>query len=356
MENMTESDQAEPEKLKVLRNIASQRSISLCGAMDSVHVHDTAAQHRVSSSPGQGGAGRAWNKLGLYLKGLPPKALRKGQKQPKFSEGIAASTNKELFALKTDQATLDTRLTVQERRYNIAMASMEMEMKTTWQAVESLREDNYQVGQYMEAYLEGVQEKIGKMKKRSYDYGKLKYEEKVHRILEAFDLYAISLHHGKESIGIEIKDLLENINDEKLLEEIQSIQEEVEFNADEKEDNFSNYFDSELQKLKDPRKPERDLKRKSRVSLVVQELKQRKVSSNVANTSRMVSVEPGVIPEESAEINSTLDTVQTMKEVMDNTIDTLADVDGWELLNCIRYIVAAGLILTAVGIMLATLF
>ena len=335
MQDGNSLDQAEPGKIKVLKRSASQRNIS-----DPVE------------SKNQYGAGKAWNKLGLYLKGLPPNALRKRQKQQKqkiLSEEIVSSTNNELYSLKTDTETLGIRLTLQERQYMIALANMEEEMKTTRHGLDSLREDNCEAAMHMDQHLEVVQEKIGKLIKRSEDYGKLRYEEKVSKMLDTFDLYAASLHHGRESICREIKELNDNIDDEKLLNEIQRIQDEAEYNADENLDNI----DSERQIIQDYKKPEREMGSTRMASLVVQELKQRKVSNNTKMDPRIISENI----EDSPEDTTTVSTFQKRwKDFVDKTIVTLQSLDGWKLFMHVKFAVAVGLVIAAVVIVLWPVF
>ena len=201
----------------------------------------------------------------------------------------------------------------------------------------------------MDQHLEVVKEKIGKLIKRLEDYGKLRYEENVSKMLDTFDLYAASLHHGRESICREIQELNENIDDEKLLNEIQRIQDEDEYNTDEKQDNM----DSEWQIIPDYKKPEREMGSARMVSLVVQELKQRKVSNNTKMDPRIKSENI----EDSSEDTTTVSPFQRRwKDFVDNTFVTLHNVDGWKLFRRFRLAVAVVLVIAAVVILLWPVF
>jgi hypothetical protein len=327
-------------KLKVLKRIASQRSIS-------APLEGT----RQGESPYQGGSGKAWNRLGLYLKGLPPNALKKqqkGQKRHTISDEIVSSTSNELFSLKTDNETLETRLTLQERQYKIALANIEEEMKKTCRGLDLLREDNCEAALHMDQHLGVLQEKIGKLIKRSEDYGKLRYEEKVSKMLDTFDIYAASLHHGRESISREIKELNDNIDDEKLLNELNRIQDQEEYNADE----ILN-VNSEWQTIQDYKKPERDMGSSRTVSLVVQELKQRKLSNNNQMDPRMNSENTEDSPEDTASVNMVQ---KWWKDFVENTVATLKGVDGQKLFRLFRFAVALVLVIAAFVILLWPVF
>jgi hypothetical protein len=344
-------DYSDTAKLKVLKRIVNQRSISLSGPPG---AHNQQTEMSLSQ-PGR--AGGAWNKLGLYLKGLPPRALRKAQKQTKVSEEIISSANKELYSLKMDKETIETRFAWQERQFNITLANMEEEIKTTRQGLDSLREDNCEAAKHMDEHLEVVQEKIGKLIKRSLDYGQLRYEEKVTSILDAFELYATSLHHRRESIGREINELKDNIGDEKLLDEIKRIQEDVQYDTDDKMDNYFNYSGSDWIKNKDYKNSEKELMSKGNLSVVVQELKQRKVSSNKKKDSRTKTDNMEVLPAKGSSVTTVMGRFRTrFSDLVDNTIATLDHVDGQYLFNCLRYMLAVGLIVAAVVILLWPVF
>ena len=129
------------------------------------------------------------------------------------------------------------------------------------------------------------------------------------------------------------------------------IQDEVEYNADEKLDNIN----SEWQIVQDYKKPEREMGSTRMVSLVVQELTQRKVSNNTKMDPRIKSENI----EDSSEDKTTVTTFQKKWKdfaFVDNTIVTLQSVDGWKLFRRVRFAVAVGLVIAAVVILLWPVF
>ena len=318
---MTEPEGAEPEELRMLKHIANQRSVSLCVAQD------LPSKERRSSS---------WEKLELYLKGLP---LLKAE--AKLSEEVVCATTKELLGLKNDQNTLAARLAFHERQLAAGLECMEQEFAAMWEAVKELNDDNSEV-EGIKRCLDAVQQKVEKLGESSHDHGKLKYEEKVHKMMETIDLYATSLYHGRESIEREIHELLENINDDKLLGQIEKTQADIEFNTEERESNISSHTDSEWVS-------NRIAERKSKTSFLVTETNQRKMSGNDLN-KEIASENDADVSDKYTEVASTLDTQTMLVEAMDRTIDNLADVDVGELLELFRYVVAVCLVFTALTI------
>ena len=344
-----QDDCIEDEKLKVLKRIYSKRSISLPGAA----AGQVKLAERSPSCPGAAEGG--WNRLGLYLKGLPPRAMRKTRKQSTISEdvSVSASAQTEMYGVKIDQETLGNRMAWQERQYNKALANMVEELQSARQGLNFIQEEKCEAANHMEEHLEVVQENIGKLIKQSLDYGKLRYEEKVSKVLDELELYAASLHHGIESIERESKELHDTIDDDKLLNQIKKTQEDMQCKPDNYIESFPSVSESNWRAANVCKTPDTIEKRKGKLSVIVQELTQRKLSSSKRKESRIEKVE--VLAPNTPIVPTMMSRFRMrLSDLVDNTIDTFAYHydDGQNLLNWLRYLLAAGLTIAAVVIAL----
>ena len=218
--------------------------------------------------------------------------------------------------------------------------------------LKSLKEVNCEAAKHKDEHLEAVQEKIGKLINRSLDYGKLKYEEKISNVFDTFEFYAADLHHRREFVGKEIKELNENIDEEKLMYEIKRTQEDLQNNTESKMDYYFNTMETDWRKKEECKKPENAEISKSNLSVEAQELKQRKVSRKERKESRIKTEK---LSDLVCKIHSVAPKVRLQSRLnglVDNTIVPLAYDDRRTLGTWLRYILAAGLTLAAVVIVL----
>ena len=89
------------------------------------------------------------------------------------------------------------------------------------------------------------------------------------------------------------------------------------------------------------------------VSLVVQELKQRKLSNNNQMDPRMNSENTEDSPEDTASVNMVQ---KWWKDFVENTVATLKGVDGQKLFRLFRFAVALVLVIAAFVILLWPVF
>ena len=112
-------------------------------------------------------------------------------------------------------------------------------------------------------------------------------------------------------------------------------------------------IDSDWQISQDYKKPKKEMGNARMVSLVVQELKQRKVSNNTKMDPRIESENIEDLSEDTTEVSTFQ---KRWTDFVDNTIVTLQSVDGWKLFRRVRFGVAVGLVIAAVAIVLWPVF
>ena len=192
-----------------------------------------------------------WDRLGLYMKGLPPKSLRNKHNAKyrkvlkehvdKSLEELNLSAGQSMLSLKSDQESMAARSYLQERQFNIVLSSLAEEKTAAKVTVKSLEHKQPRAAENITDNFDTIQEKMAKVITNLQDYGKLKYEENLFKQLDMLQIYAESLVRGREAISREIREINENINDDKIAIAIARKQEETRSILEEKEPNINDF-------------------------------------------------------------------------------------------------------------------
>ena len=204
-----------------------------------------------------------WDRLGLYIKGLPPKSLVNARSAryrkvladyvDKSMGELDLSASQAMLAMKSDQKSQAARAYWQERQFNIVLSSLAEEITAAKVTVKTLEHDQPVAAEDITDKFEALQEKLAKLISNSQDYGKLKYEENLSKQLDMLQIYADSLVRGREAICREIKEINNNINDDKIAIAIARKQEETSGSIEEKDpdvNDFENVVEQTEQFLK----------------------------------------------------------------------------------------------------------
>merc|ERR1711892_404143 len=190
-----------------------------------------------------------WDRLGLYIKGLPPKSLG-NKRSAKYRRVLKDYVDKNMgelnhtasqamLTIKSDQESQAARSYLQERQNNIVLSSLAEEITAAKVTVKSLGHDQPVAAEEITDRFDAIQDKMAKLITNSQDYGKLKYEENLSKQLDMLQIYAESLVRGREAIIREIKEINNNINDDKIAIAIARKQEET--SIEEKDPNVNDF-------------------------------------------------------------------------------------------------------------------
>jgi len=308
-----------------------------------------------------------WDRLGLYIKGLPPKSLvnpRSARYRKVLADYVDKSmgeldltASQAMLAMKSDQESKAARAYWQERQFNIVLSSLAEEITAAKVTVKSLGHDQPVAADDITDKFDALQEKLAKLITNSQDYGKLKYEENLSKQLDMLQIYADSLVRGREAICSEIKEINNNINDDKIALAIARKQEEISGSVEETDPNvndFENVVEQTEQFLKkfsvggSNKKIQEKLEPSHIAASAVQELinlrgmqKQRKVTFSEDTNN--------------AEIEESLDVawryrivVDTAKEIWIKVLELTEDVDIPGFLFILRHLTGALLFLSGI--------
>ena len=203
---------------------------------------------------------------------------------------------------------------------------------------------------------------MAKLITNSQDYGKLKYEENLSKQLDMLQIYAESLVRGREAFSREIREVNENINDDKIAiaiarkqEETRSIMEEEDPNIHDDFENVVEHTENFLKKLSvgllSRRGSRNTIQEKLEPSNIAATAVQELINLRGMQSQRRVTFSEDL----NVDITDSPDMawrckliLDTLKEMWQSLSDLLEDVDIPVVLLAIRQLVGAVLFLTGI--------
>jgi len=163
-----------------------------------------------------------WGRLGLYMKGLPPKKQavsnsedpneegKDGEEESEEENHLTAAATSALFSLKADRGSLEARAELQKRQRSIALSSLAEE-------VMSCRTSSLGLGQgELDHDLDKLTSQLSKLISSAEQYGALRCEEQFSIQLETLSQYADSLVRKREELARQTREAMGSLDSDTL--------------------------------------------------------------------------------------------------------------------------------------------
>jgi len=163
-----------------------------------------------------------WGRLGLYMKGLPPKKQavsnsedpneegKDGEEESEEENHLTAAATSALFSLKADRGSLEARAELQKRQRSIALSSLAEE-------VMSCRTSSLGLGQgELDHDLDKLTSQLSKLISSAEQYGALRCEEQFSIQLETLSQYAESLVRKREELARQTREAMGSLDSDTL--------------------------------------------------------------------------------------------------------------------------------------------